>query len=101
MFIGIIIISVLNLLPMVYPVTFSGGLYYLTWNGSVQRTGLPQERHVRITNGLYIGLPLCQAPAYLASSTHIAKIILIEAILAQLMPKSLRLLFGPILASYD
>ncbi|ROV89093.1 hypothetical protein VMCG_09873 [Cytospora schulzeri] len=59
------------------------------------------EMMSRIVSRVYVGLPLCRDPAYLSSSTHFAKFILIEALLAQLTPKPLRPLFGPILASYD
>lgn len=55
----------------------------------------------RIVSRMYVGLPLCRDPKYLASSTHFAKFILIEALLAQLTPKPLRPLLGPLLAQYD
>ncbi|SPO07365.1 uncharacterized protein DNG_10059 [Cephalotrichum gorgonifer] len=55
----------------------------------------------RIVSRVYVGLPLCQDPTYLSSSTKFAKFILIEALLAQLTPKPLRPLLGPLLAQYD
>ncbi|KUI53321.1 Ent-kaurene oxidase [Cytospora mali] len=55
----------------------------------------------RVVSRVYVGLPLCRDPAYLSSSTHFAKFILVEALFAQLKPRPLRPLFGPLLASYD
>ncbi|CAJ2511764.1 Uu.00g073890.m01.CDS01 [Anthostomella pinea] len=55
----------------------------------------------RIVSRVYVGLPLCRDPAYLASSTRFAKFILVEALLAQLTPNPLRPLLGPLLAQYD
>ncbi|KAL7806749.1 cytochrome P450 [Trichoderma gracile] len=55
----------------------------------------------RIVSRMYVGLPLCRDQTYLSSSTHFAKFILVEALLAQLTPKPLRPLLGPLLAQYD
>ncbi|KAI3320739.1 cytochrome P450 [Xylariaceae sp. AK1471] len=59
------------------------------------------EMMSRIVSRMYVGLPLCRDPTYLASSTRFAKFILVEALLAQLTPKPLRGFLGPILAQYD
>ncbi|KAL6851308.1 hypothetical protein ACO1O0_008436 [Amphichorda felina] len=59
------------------------------------------EMMSRIVSRVYVGLPLCRDPTYLSSSTHFAKYILVEALLAQLTPKPLRPLLGPLLAQYD
>ncbi|KAM0470563.1 hypothetical protein ACHAPX_009826 [Trichoderma viride] len=55
----------------------------------------------RVVSRIFVGLPLCRNPTYLASSTKFAKFILIEALLAQLTPKPLRPLLAPFLAKYD
>ncbi|KAK0712727.1 hypothetical protein B0T26DRAFT_597122, partial [Lasiosphaeria miniovina] len=55
----------------------------------------------RVVSRVYVGLPLCRCPAYLGSLARFAKIILVEALLAQLTPKPLRRLLAPLLARYD
>lgn len=55
----------------------------------------------RVVGRVYVGLPLCRDPTYIASTTRFAKLILIEALLIQLTPKPLRSFFGPLLARYD
>jgi cytochrome P450 len=59
------------------------------------------EMMSRLVSRVYVGLPLCRDPVYLASSTRFAKFILVEALLAQLTPKPLRPIIAPILAKYD
>ncbi|OBT62386.1 hypothetical protein VE03_08551 [Pseudogymnoascus sp. 23342-1-I1] len=59
------------------------------------------EMMSRVVSRVYVGLPLCRNPTYLGSSTHFAKFILVEALLAQLTPKPLRPLISPLLAQYD
>lgn len=55
----------------------------------------------RVVSRIFVGLPLCRNPTYLASATKFAKFILVEALLAQLTPKPLRPLLAPFLAQYD
>jgi len=70
------------------------------WN-EVDLLDVCLESMSRIVSRVYVGLPLCRDSTYLASSTHFAKFILVEALLAQLTPKPLRPLISPILAQYD